>query len=134
MPNDVTMPLHICSQSLHCQKAKFAYSSNMQRTHAQQFTPLHYFSSFLHQLHHFLRNVRFNNSAGEEIFFDENGKLATGFDIVNTVTFLNLSFCRVEVGKINCGAPEGKEFTINESAIVWNQKFNQVRRILVCIS
>ncbi|XP_066486991.1 vomeronasal type-2 receptor 26-like [Tiliqua scincoides] len=75
-------------------------------------------------LHHFLRNVRFNNSAGEEIFF-ENGELATGFDIVNTITFHNLSFHRIRVGKVDSRTPEGEEFAINGSAIVWNQKFDQ---------
>ncbi|XP_066486992.1 vomeronasal type-2 receptor 116-like [Tiliqua scincoides] len=61
---------------------------------------------------------------GEEIFF-ENGELATGFDIVNIVTFLNHSFRRVKVGKMDPWAPEGEEFAVNGSAIVWKQKFDQ---------
>ncbi|XP_066486848.1 vomeronasal type-2 receptor 26-like [Tiliqua scincoides] len=79
-------------------------------------------------LHHFLRNVRFNDNAGEEIFF-ENGELATGFDIVNIVTFLIHSFCRVRVGKKDPWAPEGEEFAVNGSFIVWKQKFDQVGKI-----
>ncbi|XP_077773105.1 vomeronasal type-2 receptor 26-like [Podarcis muralis] len=77
------------------------------------------------QLHSFLKLIHFNNSAGEEIFFDENGDLATGYDIVNTVTFSNLSIHRVCVGRVDPQAPEGKKFTINGSAVVWNHKFNQ---------
>ncbi|XP_066486823.1 vomeronasal type-2 receptor 26-like [Tiliqua scincoides] len=82
-------------------------------------------------LHHFLRNIRFNNSAGEEIFFDKNGEQATGFDIVNTITFHNLSFQRIRVGKVDPWAPEGEEFAVNGSAIVWNQKFDQMQIIAV---
>ncbi|XP_066483493.1 vomeronasal type-2 receptor 26-like, partial [Tiliqua scincoides] len=64
-------------------------------------------------------------SNGEEIFF-ENGELATGFDIVNTVTFLNHSFRRVRVGKMDPWAPEGEEFAVTGSTIVWNHKFDQM--------
>ncbi|XP_053216153.1 vomeronasal type-2 receptor 26-like [Podarcis raffonei] len=74
--------------------------------------------------------IHFNNSAGEEIFFDENGDLATGYDIVNTVTFSNLSIHRVCVGRVDPQAPEGKKFTINGSAVVWNHKFKQLPQIV----
>ncbi|XP_066487001.1 vomeronasal type-2 receptor 116-like [Tiliqua scincoides] len=72
-----------------------------------------------------LHNCGFDFIVGEEIFF-ENGELATGFDIVNIVTFLNHSFRRVKVGKMDPWAPEGEEFAVNGSAIVWNQKFDQM--------
>ncbi|KAH0626279.1 hypothetical protein JD844_001183 [Phrynosoma platyrhinos] len=73
-----------------------------------------------------LRNIHFNNSAGEEIFFDENGDLTGGYDIINLVTFSNQTFQRVQVGKIDVKAPAGKQFFINGSAIVWNHKFQKV--------
>ncbi|XP_042329743.1 vomeronasal type-2 receptor 26-like [Sceloporus undulatus] len=77
------------------------------------------------QVQSFLKHIHFNNSVGEEIFFDENGELASGYDIINTVTFLNQSIHRVHVGRINPQALAGKEFTINGSVITWNHKFNQ---------
>ncbi|XP_061447524.1 vomeronasal type-2 receptor 26-like [Rhineura floridana] len=77
------------------------------------------------QLHSFLKNVHFNNSAGEEIFFDKNGELAAGYDVINTVMFLNKSIHKVRVGRMDPQAPERKKFTINGSAVVWNQRFNQ---------
>ncbi|XP_062992999.1 vomeronasal type-2 receptor 26-like [Elgaria multicarinata webbii] len=85
------------------------------------------------QLHWFLRNIRFNNSAGEEIFFDDNGDLAGGYDLINLVTFPNESFQRRRVGKVDPQAPAGKEFIINGSTIVWNHKFNQIPPSSTCV-
>ncbi|XP_061447527.1 vomeronasal type-2 receptor 26-like [Rhineura floridana] len=85
------------------------------------------------QLHLFLRHIRFNNSAGEEIFFDENGQLTTGYDIINTITFPNFSFHRVRIGRIDPLVPEEKQFIINGNAIVWNHKFNQTQPKSTCV-
>ncbi|XP_066486977.1 vomeronasal type-2 receptor 26-like [Tiliqua scincoides] len=83
----------------------------------------------IERLHSFLKNVHFNNSVGEEIFFDENMDLAAPYDIMNTVTYPNKSFHRIRVGRMDSWAPAGKEFTINRSAIVWNHKYNQPKTI-----
>ncbi|XP_062993056.1 vomeronasal type-2 receptor 26-like [Elgaria multicarinata webbii] len=85
------------------------------------------------QLHSFLRNVRFNNSAGEEIFFSDDGDLAGGYDLVNLVTFPNRSFKRVQVGRMDAKAPAGKEFVINGNVIVWNHKFQQTVPRAMCV-
>ncbi|XP_060137246.1 vomeronasal type-2 receptor 26-like [Zootoca vivipara] len=85
------------------------------------------------QLRPFLRNVRFNNSAGEEIFFDENGDVAAGYDIVNWVMFHNKSFRRLLVGRMDPKHPGGKRFIINRRNIVWNQKFNQKTPRAKCV-
>nr|XP_056720109.1 vomeronasal type-2 receptor 26-like [Euleptes europaea] len=84
------------------------------------------------QLHHFLRNVSFNNSAGESISFDQNGEIVTEFDIVNWVTFPNQSFLRVKVGKTDSKAPRDKMITIHDNTIVWPTMFNQVQPLSVC--
>nr|XP_028560436.1 vomeronasal type-2 receptor 26-like [Podarcis muralis] len=81
----------------------------------------------------FLRNVRFNNSAGEEIFFDENGDVAAGYDIVNWVMFHNKSFRRLLVGRMDPKHPGGKRFIINGRNIVWNHKFNQKTPRAKCV-
>ncbi|XP_066486722.1 vomeronasal type-2 receptor 26-like [Tiliqua scincoides] len=91
---------------------------------------------FLHpqpwQVHNFLRNVSFNSSTGENLFFDSNGELVAGFDIVNWVTFPNQSFHRVKVGSIDPLAPPGNEFSIHEDVIVWPKRFNEACPISLC--
>ncbi|XP_063158619.1 vomeronasal type-2 receptor 26-like [Candoia aspera] len=68
------------------------------------------------QLHYFLRHVRFNNTVGDEIFFDEKGDYDPGYDIFNLVTFHNQTFHRVQIGRMDSKAPDGKKLTINEDA------------------
>uniref|UniRef100_A0A8C3S0S6 G-protein coupled receptors family 3 profile domain-containing protein n=1 Tax=Chelydra serpentina TaxID=8475 RepID=A0A8C3S0S6_CHESE len=83
-------------------------------------------------LHPFLKNVQFNNSAGDKVYFDENGESSAGYDILNWIVFPNDSFIRVKVGHMDPRAPVGQEFTINEAAIVWNSRFNQTVPRSVC--
>ncbi|XP_053120234.1 vomeronasal type-2 receptor 26-like [Hemicordylus capensis] len=99
-------------------KAKHKTLANGQRHYLQKLQPW--------QLHAFLSNLHFNNSAGEEIYFDENGDLAGGYDIINLVIYPNETFKRVRVGRMDLQEPAGEEFTINGSAIVWNHKFKQI--------
>ncbi|XP_077169578.1 vomeronasal type-2 receptor 26-like [Paroedura picta] len=83
-------------------------------------------------LHHFLRSIKFNNSAGDTVCFDENGELNTGFVVTNLVTFPNGSFTRVKVGRLDPQAPLGKELTLHDDHIVWHGTFNQVVPLSVC--
>nr|XP_008113647.1 PREDICTED: vomeronasal type-2 receptor 26 [Anolis carolinensis] len=84
------------------------------------------------QLHHFLKCVIFNNSVGEEISFNENGKLVALFDIINWVTFPNETFSRVKVGRIDPQSLPTVEFTVHEDAIVWPSWFNQAQPLSLC--
>ncbi|XP_070586499.1 vomeronasal type-2 receptor 26-like [Erythrolamprus reginae] len=84
------------------------------------------------QLHYFLRSVAFNNSAGEQIFFYQNGTLAIGYDVINLVAFPNKSFLHVKVGSVDHSAPPDKILTINDGMITWHSWFNQVQPISVC--
>ncbi|XP_053120247.1 vomeronasal type-2 receptor 26-like, partial [Hemicordylus capensis] len=85
------------------------------------------------QLHAFLSNIHFNNSAGEEIFFDEEGSLPSGYDIINLVTFPNDTFQKVQTGRMDPLAREGKRFTTNGSATVWNHKFKEMQPRSRCV-
>ncbi|XP_070794656.1 vomeronasal type-2 receptor 26-like [Pituophis catenifer annectens] len=70
----------------------------------------------------YLRNVQFNNSAGEEVSFSENGLASAGYDLLNWVFLPNKSIILVKVGQIDPGAPPGQDFTINSDAIIWAMK------------
>uniref|UniRef100_H9GSG1 G-protein coupled receptors family 3 profile domain-containing protein n=1 Tax=Anolis carolinensis TaxID=28377 RepID=H9GSG1_ANOCA len=68
------------------------------------------------QLHSFLRQIRFNNSAGEEISFDENHDLHSGYDILNWVIFPNNSAVATQVGSVELQAALGPTITINDES------------------
>ncbi|XP_063158798.1 vomeronasal type-2 receptor 26-like [Candoia aspera] len=87
---------------------------------------------YVWQLHKYLRTVSFNNSAGEKIFFDQNGEIATGFDVINWVTFPNQSFHRVKVGKVDPFVPPNKLFSISAENMIWPAMFNQAQPVSVC--
>uniref|UniRef100_A0A8D0DI25 G-protein coupled receptors family 3 profile domain-containing protein n=1 Tax=Salvator merianae TaxID=96440 RepID=A0A8D0DI25_SALMN len=84
-------------------------------------------------LHWFLRNLHFNNTAGEEISFDENGNLASEYDIINLITFPNGSLHKRVIGGMGVQVPADKGFTINGSAIEWSPIFNQTVPISTCV-
>ncbi|XP_061445975.1 vomeronasal type-2 receptor 26-like [Rhineura floridana] len=84
------------------------------------------------QLHHYLRSVSFNNSAGEEVSFDQSGELVAGYDVINWVTFPNRSFSRAKVGKVDPNAPQDKMLSISLDAIVWPTPFNQTQPLALC--
>uniref|UniRef100_A0A8C6XB58 G-protein coupled receptors family 3 profile domain-containing protein n=1 Tax=Naja naja TaxID=35670 RepID=A0A8C6XB58_NAJNA len=85
------------------------------------------------QLHLFLKNLQFNNSAGEEIAFNENGNLVAAYDIINLITFPNRSFQKVQVGCIKLQSSQKEDLTINTTAIVWNRKFTQIPPSATCV-
>ncbi|XP_062992883.1 vomeronasal type-2 receptor 26-like [Elgaria multicarinata webbii] len=84
------------------------------------------------KLHQFLRGVSFNNSAQNEVFFNENGEIVAALDIINLKLFSNDSFLRVEVGSMDPQASPDSAFIINEDAITWHSWFNKTRPLSVC--
>ncbi|XP_061447621.1 vomeronasal type-2 receptor 26-like [Rhineura floridana] len=84
------------------------------------------------QLHHFLRGVSFNNSAGDKVSFNQNGEVVFGLDVINWIISSNQSFHRVRVGRIDPQAPPGEVFTIDEDTITWHSWFNKTQPLSVC--
>ncbi|KAK9408922.1 type-2 vomeronasal receptor [Crotalus adamanteus] len=74
------------------------------------------------QLLPYLRNIQFNNSAGKEVSFSENGLGSARYDLLNWILLPNLSFVHMKVGQIDPGASAGHDFNINSNAIVWAKK------------
>ncbi|XP_070590281.1 vomeronasal type-2 receptor 26-like [Erythrolamprus reginae] len=70
----------------------------------------------------YLSNVKFNNSAGDEVSFSEDGLGSTRYDVLNWVLYPNQSFVPMKVGQVNTEAPPGQDFTINSDTIVWAKK------------
>ncbi|XP_030050927.1 vomeronasal type-2 receptor 26-like [Microcaecilia unicolor] len=75
------------------------------------------------KLHHYLKNLHFKNALGEEIFFDENGDLAIGYDILSIVVLPNGTRSIEIVGSYNPYAPLGEDFAINVN--MWEDLFKQ---------
>ncbi|XP_060110801.1 vomeronasal type-2 receptor 26-like, partial [Heteronotia binoei] len=90
------------------------------------------FRQLLWQLHHYLKSISFNNSAGETISFDASGEVTTGYDIINWLAFPNGSFFKVKIGEIHPEAPPDQMLTINEERITWNSWFNKTQPLSVC--
>ncbi|XP_026578999.1 vomeronasal type-2 receptor 26-like [Pseudonaja textilis] len=74
------------------------------------------------QILSYLRKVQFNNSAGDEVSFSENGLESARYDLLNWVFLPNQSFSSTKVGQIDLGVPPSQDFTINADAIIWVTK------------
>ncbi|NP_001093026.1 vomeronasal 2 receptor 519 [Monodelphis domestica] len=71
------------------------------------------------KLHSFLKNLQFNNSAGDQVFMDENRNPEAQYNILNYVTFSMDAEALVKVGQFSPKAEPGQDFTIDGEAIVW---------------
>ncbi|XP_015281605.1 PREDICTED: vomeronasal type-2 receptor 26-like [Gekko japonicus] len=84
------------------------------------------------QLHHFLRDVSFNNTAGDKVSLVQKEELEGRFDVINWVTLPNQSLIKQKVGNIDLQAPADQGFSINEDIILWDYWFKQRRPHSVC--
>ncbi|XP_068952979.1 vomeronasal type-2 receptor 26-like [Petaurus breviceps papuanus] len=80
------------------------------------------------QLHSFLKNIQFNNSAGNQVFMDENRNPEARYNILNYVTFDKDAEALVKVGQFIPKAEPGQDFTINEETIVWVYPYHKIPR------
>uniref|UniRef100_A0ABM5GQ15 Vomeronasal type-2 receptor 26-like n=1 Tax=Pogona vitticeps TaxID=103695 RepID=A0ABM5GQ15_9SAUR len=84
------------------------------------------------KLHQFLKQVSFNNSAGDRVDFDSNQRLVAGFDVTNWIISTNNSYHRIIVGSVDPQASPDQAFTIHKDLITWNNWFNQVQPVSLC--
>nr|XP_033771584.1 vomeronasal type-2 receptor 26-like [Geotrypetes seraphini] len=78
------------------------------------------------QLHRYLKNLHFKNVLDEEIFLDENGDLAIGYNIINTIYLPDGTRSNEIIGNYNPYAPPGQEFMIYEEVIMWENTFTEI--------
>ncbi|XP_044512570.1 vomeronasal type-2 receptor 26-like [Gracilinanus agilis] len=72
------------------------------------------------QLHSFLKNTQFNNSAGHQVFLEDKGSSEAQYDIMNFLFFPNETETLVKVGQFISNVPHGQGFTIHKEAIIWS--------------
>ncbi|XP_034263663.2 vomeronasal type-2 receptor 26-like [Pantherophis guttatus] len=116
--------VHALAHSLHA-----AHTSSLKHRVRREEAKESFQNIYPWKLHSFLQRISFNNSARDEITFNQQGELVAGFDIMNLVTFPNKSYVKVQVGELD--AP-WKTFMIKKDQIQWNQKFTQVPPLSLC--
>ncbi|XP_060110908.1 vomeronasal type-2 receptor 26-like [Heteronotia binoei] len=84
------------------------------------------------KLHTLLQIMAFNNSAGDEVAFNEHGELKGGFDITNMIAFPNKSYVRVKIGRLDPQVPRSQRVIIDEDEIKWNRHLPQVPPSSLC--
>ncbi|XP_078518984.1 vomeronasal type-2 receptor 26-like [Lissotriton helveticus] len=80
------------------------------------------------ELHHYMRNLHFKTSSGDEIYFDDRGDPPTRFDIYSWIYYDLLNATRIKVGSFQINPSGEKQFIIDDRAIHWHPDFKQVPR------
>ncbi|XP_023560899.1 vomeronasal type-2 receptor 116-like [Octodon degus] len=71
------------------------------------------------QLHHFLKNVQFNNCAGDKVNLDNRRKLDSQYDILNFWNFPEGLRLMTKLGTFSSHGPHGQNMTLSEDIIEW---------------
>ncbi|XP_071068879.1 vomeronasal type-2 receptor 116-like [Dasypus novemcinctus] len=79
------------------------------------------------QLHAFLKNIHFNNPAGDPVYFDDEGKLEASYDILNFWNFPEGFGLKVKVGHFDSAVPRDQQLSISEEVIEWAIGFSEHR-------
>ncbi|XP_029441500.1 extracellular calcium-sensing receptor-like [Rhinatrema bivittatum] len=77
------------------------------------------------QLLHYVKKVRFKNTMGREVFFDQNGNPPASYDILNWQLSSSGYFDYIKIGHYDSGAAGGQDIKINTSAIMWTENYTQ---------
>ncbi|XP_034024141.1 extracellular calcium-sensing receptor-like [Thalassophryne amazonica] len=82
----------------------------------------------LWQLVHYLQNVNFTTSSGDQVQFDENGDSLPTYDIVNWQWLPDGTIKAENVGVIQKSAWKSEELKLEEDRIFWNLQFKEQPR------
>ena len=75
---------------------------------------------------HYLQNVNFTTSFGDQVSFDENGDVLPIYDIMNWQWLPDGRTTVQTVGEVKKSPFKGEELTIDEDRIFWNFQQNEV--------
>nr|XP_046244982.1 extracellular calcium-sensing receptor-like [Scatophagus argus] len=101
---------------LHCQPGRGPFSGHSCAT-LQTLEPW--------QLVHYLQQVNFTTSFGDQVSFDENGDALPIYDIVNWHWLPDGKTIIQNVGEVKRLESKGEELTIDEDKIFWNFESNK---------
>ncbi|XP_012880471.1 PREDICTED: vomeronasal type-2 receptor 116-like [Dipodomys ordii] len=71
------------------------------------------------ELHPFLKNIQFQNPAGDQVILDDKRKLEAQYDILNIWTFPEGLDLEVQIGKFSPYAPHGHQLSLSENMVEW---------------
>ncbi|XP_012878708.1 PREDICTED: vomeronasal type-2 receptor 116-like [Dipodomys ordii] len=77
------------------------------------------------QLHPFLKNIHFNNPAGDQVILDETKKMVAEYDIVNLCNFPEGLRQVMKVGNFSPYAPHGHQLSLSNDNIEWPISFTE---------
>ncbi|XP_071068886.1 vomeronasal type-2 receptor 116-like [Dasypus novemcinctus] len=77
------------------------------------------------QLHPFLKNIQFNNSAGDPVILDKERKFEARYDILNFWNFPEGFGHKVKVGHFNSDVPRDQQLSLSEEMIEWATGFSE---------
>ncbi|XP_028649103.2 extracellular calcium-sensing receptor-like [Erpetoichthys calabaricus] len=78
------------------------------------------------QLLHYMNKVHFITKSGENVYFDENGDSVARYELVNWQLTEDGTVKYITVGLYDASLPEGQQFKINNSIIVWAEEKHQI--------
>nr|XP_056720444.1 vomeronasal type-2 receptor 26-like [Euleptes europaea] len=85
------------------------------------------------ELHPYLKNLHFNNSAGDEVSFNGNTGLEARYDIINWI-ITDTKTTRVKIGSMNFLTSSSVELQIDKDIIQWPTRYNQTQPRSICTS
>ncbi|XP_077890931.1 vomeronasal type-2 receptor 116-like isoform X2 [Ictidomys tridecemlineatus] len=71
------------------------------------------------QLHPFLKNIKFNNPAGDPVSMNQKGQLDRQYDILNFWNFPEGLGLKMKVGTFSPYLPQGQQLSLSEDKIEW---------------
>ncbi|XP_023560897.1 vomeronasal type-2 receptor 116-like [Octodon degus] len=80
------------------------------------------------QLHPFLKNVQFTNTAGDQVNLDDTRKLDSEYDIINFWNFPEGLRLKVKLGSFSYYAPRGQQLALSEDMIEWSTGITEAPR------